>query len=323
MVVDAVEIHGMADLPSLNLGALERLSHIKGPDPASVALGDGLELFFAALAPAHLHGLVRRWGLLEPDEEAEVIAEPFPDQARWTVPAASADLVSDAKQRAITVAVTLSLDPLLFRDLRAEAARHPRLVTALADGPVVTITVGALFAQTFDALALSINTVKVGQERFPTLSSERAAWMSRLLTAIGTRFHRYTPDVGQTAAWALAAATSRERHAHYTAWQAALQDRLGAVRVALGPGGAPMILVNEQPLRRWGEEGARATSLAAAIYLSGADVLWAESEDPLLAGGVERGALEQIITLGPGGDRIVEAPKSQKKASAFRVRGPR
>lgn len=323
MLVESVDVEGMADLLRFSTGPLERITRFKGPDPASVALGDALELFFAALSPVHLRRLLARWQLLVLDEEPDLIVEPFPDQARWSTAAAGSDLVADPKTRAISVTAALRLDPVLFRGLRAEAARHPRLVTALSSGPVVTITVGALFASTFDALALSVNTVQIGEERFPTLDAERPAWLTRLLLALGPRFHRYTPDPHTVASWAMAAATSRDRFPAYTAWQQALAERLGVVRVALGAGGAPTLLVNERPVWRWGDHGARTAALAAAVHLSNADVLWAESEDPILAEGIEQGALEQVLLLGPGGERAVQPPPPRPKATAFRARGAR
>ena len=168
MVIDSVNIQGMADLSSLQLGGLERVSRFRGPDPGSVALGDALELFFAALSPRHLRALLRRWEVLAPDEDADIIGERFPDQASWSQPAIGGDIVADLNQRAITIAVTVRLDPVLFRALRAEAARQPRLVTALSGGPFITVTVGVLFTRSFDAMALSINSARTPSHHSPS-----------------------------------------------------------------------------------------------------------------------------------------------------------
>ena len=323
MVIDAIDVHGMADLPTFQLAGLERQVHLQGPDPASVALGDALELFFAALSPRHLSNLLQRWGLTTEKEPPEIIGEPFPDQAHWTSAAIGADLVRDNRQRSITITVTVRLDPILFRDLRAEAAREPRLVTALSDGPIITVTVGALFTRSFDAIALSINSAQVGDERFPTLTSERPAWLTRLLSAMGDRFHRFTPDASAVAAWALEAANSRDAYPAYTAWQDALRDRLGEVRAYRDASNAPALLINNRPSRRWGARGAHTAALAAAVYLSGADILWAESDDPIIAEGIKRGALEQVILLSPSGSlRVQPPPQKKKRATAFRTRGP-
>lgn len=321
MVIDAIDVRGLADLSAFQVTDLERQAHLQGPDPASIALGDALELFFAALDPRHLRNLLRRWGLTTDDEPPEIIGEPFPDQAHWTSAASGADLVKDTRQRSITVAVTVRLDPILFRDLRAEAAREPRLVTALADGPVITVTVGALFTRSFDAIALSINSAQIGDERFPTLTSERPAWLTRLLSAMGSRFHRFTPDNRTVAAWALQAANSRDAYPAYTAWQAALRDRLGEVRAYRDASDAPALLIGNRPSRRWGARGAHIAALAAAVYLSEADILWAESDDPILADGIARGALEQVILLSPSGSLQVQPPPQKKRATAFRSRG--
>ncbi|MEL6343563.1 MAG: hypothetical protein AAFV53_10540 [Myxococcota bacterium] len=323
MFVSSIVVQGHTDLPDFQLDDLDRVVHLKGPTPETTALGDALELVFAALSPAHMVALLARWEVLAPDEDAEIIADPFPSQAQWLVPAAAADLVADAGQRAITVSVTFTLDPLLFRDLRAQAARHPQLVSALAEGPNITITVGGLFARSFDALAVALQSVTVGNERFPTLPRERPAWLTRLLLQMGERFHRYTGPTDGLAAVALQMATSREHFERYQAWQAALERNLGAARVARGPGDVPIVIIDERPLRRWGPRGVQMVAQAGAVYLSGADILWADAQDDTLRQGLDAGALEQVFLIGDAGEIEVRATRAPAPRAAVFPAGGR
>jgi hypothetical protein len=316
MFISGVQIEGLADCPSLTLNNLGRVVRLAGPDPASTGLGDGIALAFAALSEPHCEALLRHWSLLGPGESAEILSDPFPVQASWADPLAARSLVDDPDRRNITTTLTVELDPLLFRELRAQSVRHPRLITALSTGLTLRLTVGALFATSFDAVALSIQSVHIGEESFPTLPRERPDWLIRLLHQLGDRFHRHAPrsDLAQTV---MAAATSREHHDRYLAWQAAL-THLGAARVARGPGDCAQILIDERPLWRFGQAGRHAAALAAAIHLTDADILWAETTDPILTRGITDGALEQVWWVGAAdGIAISPVPRSIRSASAL------
>ena len=316
MFITAVEIDGLADCPSLKLSSLDRVVRLAGPSPASTALGDGVALVFAALSEPHCAALLQHWGLLGPGESAEILADPFPAQASWTDRIAARALVDDPERRTITVTVSIELDPLLFRELRAQSVRHPRLITALSSGLTLRLTIGALFATSFDALALSIQSVYIGSESFPTLPRERPVWLTDLLRRLGDRFHRHTPRpaLAQTA---LDASTSREHFPRYQAWQAAMTS-LGVTRVALGPGDHPTVLVDERPLWRHGHAGRHAAELSASIHLTDADILWAETADPALVQGIEDGALEQVWWVGAADGVVVQPiPRTVRRATSL------
>lgn len=316
MFITDVQIEGLADAPSLSLSELGREVLIAGPDPASTALGDGISLVFAALSEAHCAALLRHWHLLGSEEVPDILADPFPAQASWSDTIAARSLIDDPDRRSITASITLELDPILFRTLRAQSVRHPRLITALSSGLSLRLTVGALLATSFDALALSLQSVHIGTESFPTLPRERPGWLTRLLRQLGDRFHRHTPNP-ELAAEVLAAATSRQHHRRYQAWQAAMAP-LGVARVAHGPGGRPEILIDERPLWRHGEAGQRAAALAASIHLNDADILWAETTDPVLPQSIEAGALEQVWWVGADNGVLIEpTPRQVRRAAAF------
>ena len=156
MFITAVSVRGFADLALFELQDLGRRVELRGPDPASTALGDAIELAFAALSEDALARLLSRWGLLGPGEEAEINGENFPDQATWSDGQAARYLLPPGPERHIQVEIEIEPDPILYGELRAESAREPRLVIGLSEGGRLTLGVGALFASSFDALALNL-----------------------------------------------------------------------------------------------------------------------------------------------------------------------
>ena len=71
-----------------------------------------------------------------------------------------------------------------------------------------------------------------------------------------------------------------------------------------------MLLGDGLPLRRHGARAIRDAALAASVHLSGADIVWAESDRPWLAAAIEGDAsvLEQVFRVHPGGTTRPEAP---------------
>ncbi len=303
MYITAIEVRGLRDLPELRLRDLERVVRVRGPGPAATALGDALELFFGALSAARLRRVLQRVELLQPGEEPEIIGEPHPVQASWRDrKAAEVQVVQGERSR--TVTLDLHLDPLLFRLLSDQAAREPRLVSALGEGGPVRITVGALLATSMDALSLSLTGFQVGGERFPTSDSERPAWMGAFLAALADRFHRAEPGAEDLAERVMKAALSRDGFVAFQGWQASLAAAFGVVRPALGPGGKPTLLADDLPLRRHGPRAVAAAALAADAWLHPCDLLWvddgADSVEHLVEG--DASCLDQVFHVCADGD---------------------
>ena len=122
MYITSIHARGFRDLPDGRLDDLGRVVDLKGPSPESTALGDALELAFAALSEDGLERLLRRWGLIAPDEQPEITGTPFPDQASWTDQTTARSLVADPARPNLRVDVTLSLDPPLYGQLRRSHA---------------------------------------------------------------------------------------------------------------------------------------------------------------------------------------------------------
>jgi hypothetical protein len=308
MFVTGVHARGFRDLPDLTLKGLGRSVDLQGPTPATTALADAIELAFAALSASSLEAMLLRWGVLAIGEQPEVTGQPFPEQASWEDQTAARALVADEHERNLRVDLTVALDPPMFGILRSEAAREPRVVAALGQGASVRIAVGALFTSTFDTMALTIHEVGLGDERFPVRGGERPRWMDRLLRAVADRYHRWDPEV-DTAGVALEAMTSRDRYAASEAWQAALGPDGPRLRAARGPGGHPILLGDDLPLRRHGRGAVDDAGLAAAVHLSRADIVWAETDRAWLLDAVEGddSPLEQVFRVHPAGERTVTA----------------
>lgn len=296
MLVTAIEVQGFRDLPSFRAADLGRIVTVAGPTPAASALGDALELAFAAFHPAATTAMLRRWGALGPGEEAEIVGSPLPEQASWSSPLVGRWLVDSLESRHLTVALEIALDPVQYGALRALTAREPRLGSALTRDARASVTIGALFTNRFDAVALAVQSFSVGGEAYPASPGQRPPWVSALLRELGGRFVRFRPESDALPEEVLEAAISAERFDVYQRWQGALAERLGTVRAARGPGGRAVLLADDLPLRRHGAAGLRLAALNAAVYLSGADLLWAEAPETWLDEAVEGDAspLEQV-----------------------------
>lgn len=282
MLVSSIAVHGFRDLPDWRSPPdLPRVVGVRGPGPASTALGDALELAFAALNPDAMTALLRRWAVLAPDEDAEILGAPLPEQVSWSDQRAARGLVASESERHLRVTVELALDPVLESSLRALAPREPRLAAGLAPGARVRLGVGALFTSTFDAVAVSVHELRFGEESFPTVAGQRPAWLTRFLVALAGRFARHPGPPGEPplAERVLAASTAWEGYGAYLGWQRALVARCGTVRPARGPGDVAVLLSDDLPLRRHGPAAEQRAAQAAAVYLSRADVLWVEDED--------------------------------------------
>ena len=103
MFITAVSVRGFADLAHFDLSSLDRIVHLQGPDPSCTALGDAIELAFAALSEARLKRLLNRWELLAPGEEPEISGDPFPEQATWSDTQSARTLLPPGPERHLQV----------------------------------------------------------------------------------------------------------------------------------------------------------------------------------------------------------------------------
>jgi len=307
MYVRGIAINGLADLPRFSTGDLGRQVNVKGPSTAAAAIGDGLALGFAALSAPVLERLLARWGLVSPGEEADIEADPLPTQATWADTSIAKALCADRQKRKISVRLDIELDPPLCADLRALTAREPRVAMGLGGSatPIVSIEVSAFFGASWDVLSLSIQSVCLGGERFPSASNERAKWLNRLLLELGKRFvsHDEASHHGERALKAMTSRAAGE-YGRFQAWQACLHEELGIVRPVPGENGAVMLLAHNRPLHRYGPRAHRRVHMATSAFLSGADIMWVGERDEWTDRFIEGDgtALEQLWTVSEHGD---------------------
>lgn len=306
MYVTHVEATGFGGLPTLAF-ELDRVARFDGPPRALTALADALMLAFAAWDHDTLRGLLARWHC----EEVEVDGDGLPEAARWARAPGLASVLAPDHDGLLTVAITVSLDPPLYGRLRAQAARDPRLVDALAVGSAVTLRVGARFSPALDALAVDALGFQVGGESYAIAGADRPAWMTPFLRTLAGRFHRGPLPARR---WGAAAASDRaaDQHALRRA-QAALRGpplRLGTT-VVLPDGPARLEPDAVVPVHRLGVRVENEVGIIGAVHLSGAEILLLEDpprrwsrwlEEQALADG---SPLEQIVLLNaPGGTRV-------------------
>ena len=322
MYVRGLAINGLADLPRFSASELGRQVTVRGPNPAASAIGDGLSLGFAALSAPVLQKLLVRWGLVSTEDEAEIECDPFPTQATWSDTTAAQQLCADRQQRKISVRMELELDPPLCADLRAWAVREPRVSIGIGDTstPRLSIEVSAFFGASWDVLSLSVQSVILGSERFPSATNERAKWLSRLLHEIGRRFVSHDEN-NQHADQAMQAMTSRSAKGYerFESWQQSLQDEMGCVRPVPTTTGAAVLLADNRPINRHGPRAVRRAQLAATATLSGADIMWMGDDDEWAHRFVEGDgtALEQMWSVSPQGTLDPTAQRQPRTVLSF------
>jgi hypothetical protein len=312
MWIRSVEVRGLRDLPGQRLDAEPGAVSIAGPDPASTALFDALELSFAAVAGASLLPLLRRVGAATAASEASA-----PGELNLLDPAGLRDWLAPGQQ-SLSVTLRLALDPQLHAKLRSAASADPRVALALADDPTLSLVVGAVATTDHSALAVSLQRLDLGAEALWAPEAERPRWQRALLSALGERLARAP---GPDPLGALRAAQrGRAGFGAYTRWTSALLPAGPRLRLAEDADGAPLLLGDELPLRRFGAAALRRAELAAAAVLSGADVLLVEGDDPLLLPLLEgEGAcLEQALCAAGGPPlQALAAPPGARQARAL------
>ena len=300
MYLRSLTIHGLSDLPHFTIDGLGRTVTISGPSPASSAVGDGLGVLFGAMNESVLRQLLRGWGLIHQENDAEIESEPLPTQAMWSDRERAKAIVSDLANRRVRVAADLALDPPLAATLRKAAATEPRLGVALSDPPTVHVEVSAYFGVSWDVLSVSIQSVVIGSERFPCNGKERAPWLTDLLIQLGQRFARHDDDAPH-AALALQQMTSA-LECDYAGFQR-FTEVVGPVRpVAIGENAAEFVH-EHRPIRRLGAARVRAIHAAATATLRNVDIVWLDDADPWSATLTEseHAPLEQLWTVGVDG----------------------
>ncbi|HHO50419.1 MAG TPA: hypothetical protein ENK18_05980 [Deltaproteobacteria bacterium] len=256
------------------LGGLSRVVALP-PGIPRCAVADGLVLLATALDPRALWGFdTLGWG-----HDLELVGESEP-QLLGLDPAEVGATVGPGVQ-VVTIEAGLHLDPPLFGQLRAQAARDPRMVTALGQRPVLSVKVGWLLSQDRTAASPALLGIRIGDVAFETSGKERPGWLPGLCRDLAGRFARTTPlePVGAAAVRGLEASLSPDPEAR-AGWQrvvALLQEppfslpEPGLVRI----GGEVQLVFGPQldRIRQIGRGAWDALRLVEAALLRRPDVL--------------------------------------------------
>lgn len=207
MYVTRLRIEGLRGAPEEHSELSRVVSMPRGV--ARCAIADGLVLLASALDPRALWG----FDTLGWSDAPERVGDEDP-QIQGLDPAAVGAAIAPGVQ-AITIEAGLHLDPPLFGQLRAQAARDPRMVTALGQRPVLYAKVGWLLNQDRSAASPAILGIRVGDVAFETSGKERPAWLPSLSRDLAGRFARTTPlePVGAAALRGLVASLSPDPEA--------------------------------------------------------------------------------------------------------------
>ena len=320
MYVRSLRILGLAALPEFHTDALGRQVTIRGPSRQATAIGDGLSLIFAALSESGLRQLLVRWGVAHNPADIEVEKEGTPIQATWSNKKVAASLVADHTQRKIQADAELVLDPPLCTELRALAAREPRLAVGLGADQSVKISVSAFFGQSWDVMSISVQSLIVGGERFATIQSERSPWLNWLLDALGHRFISHDESSGH-AEQALAFLTSADEQEHraYQHWATRMNVHYPHNRVAKHGEEEAIFIADDRPLSRWGPEAMRLAEQMGTATLQGADVMWLGEHRPELDTITEgdQAPLEQLWVVHPEGTIDPTQKPTRRSVLAF------
>ncbi len=191
MLIKAIEVEGFRDLESFQARDLDSVvadrrsvsrDHGARGRTRPVLRGDGA---------AALLRMLHRWRVPAPGEAPEIVGVHLPEEVTWSGSSVAARaMVRGAHQRDLKITLELAPDPPQFGALRDLAAKEPRILLAIARGGNLRVTVGALFTNTFDGLALTVHSFAVGDEAFP-LSSGRPEWLTTFLRGLATRWHRH------------------------------------------------------------------------------------------------------------------------------------
>ena len=318
MYVRSLHILGLADLPEFHSEGLGRQVSIKGPSRQATAIGDGLSLLFAALSEEGMQRLLMRWGLCRDPSETEIEKEGTPIQATWSDRKLAESLAADHTHRKIQVDAELVLDPPLCTELRARAAREPRLAVGLGADQTVKISVSAFFGQSWDVMSISVQSLVIGGERFATTHAERHPWLNWLLQTLWQRFisHDETHLHAENALSCLLSPNESD-HRSYQQWASLMESRCPQSRVAKHGSGAAIFMSGDRPMSRWGPEAIRLAEQLTSATLNRADVMWLGESGTEISGltEVDGAPLEQLWVVHESGS--VDPNQSTKRRTVL------
>lgn len=153
-------------------------------------VAEAIELAAAALDRSRLRSAADRLGWVQ--ARTEVGGDPQ-DPDLVELAGAAVRRVVDPAVRAVTLELSLGLDPTLFGRFRELAPREPRLGPALAADAPLVVKVGWFFSRAHATASPTTLSVRLGDVAFETTGKDRAPFLPELLPDLGRRLRATDP----------------------------------------------------------------------------------------------------------------------------------
>ena len=267
MYIRSIEVQGIADLPYCRLTEISSQGmRFKMATPETTALADSMALWFAVFDEVTLVDLIVQWGWAQ-EEDVEVFGEERVEEVHWFDGAYASMWVED-RDVSITLEVVLGAGTL--QQLR-QLISNPEIQVALMTEPVFAATVSLRWSNDHQVMGIGLSGIQLGQWRMPV---EKPHWYPGLLRLLQMRFFRNHNrfSVAETTLSTMLSLNGFER---YRAFQDACSE-WGHLRAASLLDREPVLLIDDKPIRRWGDDMEAKVRVLASWYLMEADIVWSD-----------------------------------------------
>lgn len=267
MYIRSIEIQGLTDLPYCLLTDIPQEGlRFNASTPETTALADAIAMWFACFEETALVDLIVQWGWAH-EEDVEVIGEGRVEEISW-FDGTYAAMWPEERDVSITLSVILDGDSV--QQCRQIIA-NPEVQVALMTEPTFEATVSLRWSDDHQVMGIGLASIQLGQWRMPT---EKPHWYGRLLTLMQRRFF-LNGNHFAVAERALTTMLSINGFHRYQAFISAC-EHVGDVRVASLLDREPVLLIDDGPVRRWGNDMLTRLRVLAAWHLVEADIVWSE-----------------------------------------------
>jgi hypothetical protein len=290
MQILSISIEGTRDLPKCIISDISGSTQFRGPTPQSSAIADAISFWFASLQSQDLSNLLVQWGWSNA-EQIEVVGEDYPEQVFWNGALFPSIWVSDDKNFSVTLRI--ALDANQVGKIRS-STQDPTILLALMECPEFRMTISGLFTNDYQGMAISKSDIFIGEYEVPL---ERPYWLKRVLAGFRGGFFRNYEQFS-VADQILKCALSITDYHLYVSFQDACK-LYGDLRVTKSDDEAPILLLDDRPVTRWGWSIIQKLRSLAALHLFSADIVWIDDWMGEAAEGV------QVFSTSPTGDTLI------------------